>query len=144
MIYGTIGLASWGQESARLDRTQGIIEIVPPWQLLPIPGRVNMPHEVQGLIRYRRVTKDWMAEKDGVKLPSNDDLKLVSLKIGDNPEDLSAGLDIDTTHLSDDYDLKSTKDAAKTDAVRKLWGDLAEVFIPEPDGTLSRLSLIHI
>ena len=45
------------------------LEVIPPWQLLPIPHRPTTPDEVEGIIRRRWVTLDWLKSRSGLKLP---------------------------------------------------------------------------
>jgi len=55
LMYGTVGAGLWveGPDS------QGI-EIIPPWELLPIPVDIAGPTSVRGLIRIRTVPVDWV------------------------------------------------------------------------------------
>jgi len=55
LMYGTVGIGLWieGVDS------QGI-EIIPPWELLPIPVDVAAPLDVRGIMRIRYVPVDWI------------------------------------------------------------------------------------
>jgi hypothetical protein len=53
--FGTIGLGAWVKDT----KTFGI-EIIPPWELLPIPAQITRSSECQGLIRRRKVALDWI------------------------------------------------------------------------------------
>lgn len=53
--YGTVGAGLWYES----DDEQGL-ELIPPWQLFPIPVNVAGPHEVKGLLRVRPVPVSWI------------------------------------------------------------------------------------
>ena len=55
LLYGTVGVGRWteGPDSHGL-------EVIPPWQLRPIPINVSGPSEVRGLIRVRPVPVSWL------------------------------------------------------------------------------------
>lgn len=53
--FGTVGVGLWieGEDSIG-------IEVINPWEILPIPSEVASPSEIRGLIRVRRVPKSWI------------------------------------------------------------------------------------
>lgn len=55
LMYGTVGVGLWieGQDSYG-------IEVIPPWELLPIPVDISGPSDVRGLIRIRYVPVEWI------------------------------------------------------------------------------------
>lgn len=53
--YGTVGVGLWYEG----DDSQGL-ELIPPWQLFPIPVNIAGPSEVRGLMRVRPVPLDWI------------------------------------------------------------------------------------
>ena len=55
LMYGTVGVGLWidGSDS------QGI-EVIMPWELLPIPVDVAGPTDVRGIMRIRYVPVDWI------------------------------------------------------------------------------------
>ena len=79
LLYGTVGVGRWKEE----EDSHGL-EVIPPWQIYPIPINVSGPSDVRGLIRVRPVpvswlktlqitpsgrSKDW-SDLDNVKLPT--------------------------------------------------------------------------
>jgi hypothetical protein len=87
--YGTIGLGLWveGQDSIG-------IEVIPPWELIPIPLDVSCPNDKRGLIRIRHVPTDWLkglaltpSEKKKKIWKSVDDTKV---PVGDLPADVTS------------------------------------------------------
>jgi hypothetical protein len=53
--YGKMGLVTW------LSDTEDVfIDVVPPWELLPIPPNPMDDNELGGLIRERKVPLDWV------------------------------------------------------------------------------------
>jgi len=55
LMYGTIGVSLWVESEDSMG-----IEVIPPWEILPIPVDVSGPHDVRGLIRVRYVPVDWV------------------------------------------------------------------------------------
>ena len=55
LMYGTIGLGLWIESEDSMG-----IEVIPPWELMPIPIDVSGPHDVRGLIRVRYVPVEWI------------------------------------------------------------------------------------
>lgn len=55
LMYGTIGLGLWveGPDSHG-------VEVIMPWELLPIPIDISGPTDVRGIIRMRYVPLDWL------------------------------------------------------------------------------------
>lgn len=55
LMYGTLGIGLWieGPDSQGID-------IIPPWELLPIPVDVAGPNDVRGIMRIRYVPLDWI------------------------------------------------------------------------------------
>lgn len=85
--YGTIGFGLWVEGVDSIG-----IEIINPWELIPIPIDVSTPSDARGLIRVRYVPKDYI---QGLSITPNkksktwkevDDLKV---PFGDLPADVS-------------------------------------------------------
>lgn len=55
LLYGTAGLGLWVESSDSLG-----IDVIPPWELLPIPIDIAGPSDVRGLMRVRFVPTDWI------------------------------------------------------------------------------------
>lgn len=55
LLYGTVGLGLWVESEDSMG-----IELIPPWELLPIPLDVSGPHAVRGRIRVRNVPLGWI------------------------------------------------------------------------------------
>ena len=55
LLYGTIGVGLWFEGAD----SQGI-EVIMPWEILPIPVDISGPTDVRGLIRVRYVPLDWV------------------------------------------------------------------------------------
>jgi hypothetical protein len=53
--YGTIGFGLWVEGADSIG-----IEVINPWELIPIPIDVSTPTDVRGLIRVRYVPTDWV------------------------------------------------------------------------------------
>ena len=55
LMYGTVGLVVWYESEDSMG-----IEVVPPWELLPVPSDVPLPNQVRGKMRVRFVPKRWL------------------------------------------------------------------------------------
>ena len=53
LTYGTVGLAVILPDGVR--QRQAFLEVIPPWQLFPIPANVGSPDDVRGVVRFRWV-----------------------------------------------------------------------------------------
>lgn len=57
LMYGTVALIPWV-----IDEDSMGIEVVPPWEILPIPIEVDSPASTRGLARVKLVPLDWVKE----------------------------------------------------------------------------------
>ncbi len=88
LMYGTVGAGLWveGPDSQGID-------IISPWELLPIPTDISGPTDVRGLIRSRFVPVDWVK---GLTISPGDKSKIykgvtdVRIPVGDLPADLTS------------------------------------------------------
>jgi len=58
LIFGTVGLGGWPVHTE--EETRYILEIIPPWELLPVPADAVSDGEVHGIIRTRWVALEWV------------------------------------------------------------------------------------
>ena len=85
--YGTVGLGLWIEDVDSMG-----IEVIHPWELIPIPIDVSTPSDVRGLIRVRYVPSDYVKGlsitpgKGSKAYKGMDDLKV---PFGDLPADVS-------------------------------------------------------
>ena len=85
--YGTIGFGLWVEGEDSIG-----IEVINPWELIPIPIDVSTPSDVRGLIRVRYVPTDYVKGlsitpgKRSKVYEGMDDLKV---PFGDHPADVS-------------------------------------------------------
>lgn len=86
--YGTIGFGLWVEGEDSIG-----IEVIPPWELIPIPVDVSAPTDVRGLMRARYVPTEWIKNlsitpgKQSKKYKGMDDLKV---PWGDLPADVTS------------------------------------------------------
>jgi hypothetical protein len=141
VLYGTTGLACWGQESARFDRTQALLEVVPPWQLIPIPADPASESDLVGMCRHRVVSYDWIKEKQGLSFPK--DKKYMETRkevLGKNPSDSDMSDEVagGGPLQASPNDFKRSDDVQETDLEYEV-GDLDEIWLwAEDRQTLSR------
>jgi len=88
LMYGTIGVGLWveGPDS------QGI-EVIMPWELMPIPMDVSGPTDVRGLMRIRYVPVEWIKNLSitpGKKSKDYKEVDDVKLPVGSIPFDVDA------------------------------------------------------
>jgi hypothetical protein len=79
--YGCVGFAVWNHKD-----TAGI-DLVMPWELVPIPPRPLEDSEVRGVARVRWVPVDWVKQLDYVKNKhiAWDSLETIMLPVGEIP-----------------------------------------------------------
>ena len=56
--FGTYGLVVWKDEFGRPQ-----LEVVPPWELLPVPYNALALADIQGILRVRKVPVSWLKQR---------------------------------------------------------------------------------
>uniref|UniRef100_A0A6M3IHJ5 Portal protein n=1 Tax=viral metagenome TaxID=1070528 RepID=A0A6M3IHJ5_9ZZZZ len=118
LMYGTAGLALWVDSPDSMG-----IEVIPPWEILPIPIDVSGPHDVRGIIRARYVPVDWIKGlmiTPGEKSKEYKNIDHVSMPTGNMPIDADAigeGL-MSMTSGGGGFFVKATTDDERTMAGR--------------------------
>ena len=84
LLYGTVGLSCWA-----IDANQMGIEVVPPWEIIPIPASIARPTDARGLIRRRRVPLEWVK---AIPLTKNkgvawDEMERIRMPVGETAVD---------------------------------------------------------
>jgi hypothetical protein len=150
LMYGTVGVAAWieGEDS------QGI-EVIPPWQLFPIPVNIAGPNEVRGVIRVRPVPTEWVKNlqitpNKGTKTYKNlDDVKIPAGHMPIDLDTMSEGL-MSMTSAGGGFfvrheDMKNVNMATgrkeKKDEVNKAITQLVEVWTETSDGFLAEYAI---
>jgi hypothetical protein len=59
MTYGMHGVAAWVQDAGFLSGTS-MIDLVPPWELLPVPYNATSPETALGVMRTRVLSLEWL------------------------------------------------------------------------------------
>lgn len=140
--YGCIGLIVW-------NRGEDIgIEVIMPWELLPIPGNPLEDKDVRGLARVRLVPLEWIQQLEGTPAPDAkiyQEMDKVNVSLGSIPSE--SGSQFTTfaeTTVPTSYKGKSTtwfgskkKDQTHTDIV-----ELAEIFLETATGHLARYEML--
>lgn len=85
--YGTLGVCVWSTDNQNFG-----LEVVMPWELLPVPANVNSPSEARGLVRRRHVPVNWLKGLD--ETPSSNskvwsEMEKRDVPISSNPNDNS-------------------------------------------------------
>lgn len=141
--YGCVGLVVW-------NRKEEIgIDVVMPWELVPIPANPTEEKDVRGIARVRYVPLEWIQSLDGV--PASDakvygQMEKIHVPVGSMPAESG-------TRFSTFAETISTP-AAKPSVGEKLFGSkkkdqtyvdvvqLAEIFIKTATGYLSRYEML--
>lgn len=92
-VFGTVGLGHWRTVGA--DGTyEPEIEVIPGWELLPLPKNPLVNRSIRGMMRYRHVPLEWLKKKMGpagtkrVTSYSDADLEVVDCSYGTSPDDM--------------------------------------------------------
>jgi hypothetical protein len=102
--FGVVGIGAWVQPGVSGDLAKKIpqtppmpcLEVIPPWELLPIPQDPAGPSELFGLIRERWVPLEWleaMKGEDGKSITAGikeDDMDVRSVPLGYVPSGASS------------------------------------------------------
>lgn len=140
--YGGMGVGVWVERSPGSPTLKPTLEMIPLWELLPIPGSITTRTQQRGIVRDRWVTYGWLKNKQGLKLPKDSKdprLKLRKVLPGDRivSEDDATGL-----YNSSMFSGASTRVSAYNDDVQGAgqapegedYGQLQECWIPDADG----------
>lgn len=107
MIFGTAGLACWVDSRFGVTPIGPRLEVVPPWQLLPIPGRLTLSSEAVGTVRHRWVGVDWLKEaQPRLKWPKEKEDARLQL------QEVQAGSKVDEPALSTSLELVRPLDSS--------------------------------
>ena len=86
LVYGCCGISGWVQNAGALSG-RSTLEVVPPWELMPIPYNASSPATAQGLIRTRMVPLEAIRRSEllGEKLKgkTNQDLEVREVEWGE-------------------------------------------------------------
>jgi len=112
--YGTIGLGLWVEGEDSIG-----IEVINPWELIPIPIDVSTPSDVRGIIRMRYVPTDYVKGlaitpgKGSKVYKGMDDLKV---PFGDLPADVSSKFQgtASLTHTGGGFYIRSGQSQVET------------------------------
>ena len=112
--YGTIGFGLWVEGEDSIG-----IEVINPWELIPIPIDVAVPSDVRGLIRVRYVPKDYIQglsitpSKKSKTWKGMDDIKV---PFGDLPADVTSKFQgiASLTHTGGGFYIRSGQSQVET------------------------------
>jgi hypothetical protein len=125
--YGTVGIGFWAR-SAKVagvgpDETESVnaeprvsLEVIPAWQILPVPFNPDSPEAVEGFIRRRWVPLDWVKTRADLKLADKEKMDVRYAPFGSRPA-LDSPLGIGNLSQSvsdrDDRDTERTRKGNK-------------------------------
>ena len=147
MMYGGGALAVWGQRGTSnilSDTSAGgtlipVVEVIPPYELIPIPVDPHMACQIHGVIRHRIVPLSRLKDA-GLKAPSAaggwDSLETTTVSYSDNPQTLERM----STPTSEEEGRKAFRDGDGSEDAGATYKAVAlsEVFLENYDGTLQR------
>ena len=87
LMYGTAGVVLWVENEDSMG-----IEIVMPWELLPIPVSMSAPSDARGLIRRRMVPKKWvqkLAASVGERSKKYNEMTTFEVPVGEMPDEVA-------------------------------------------------------
>lgn len=114
-------------------------EVVPPWQLFPVPSDIDSLSDLSGVGRVRKVPLSSLADDLKGKSVSPEKLGAVGIPAGDKPKDDSSMVSsrVETTRKVDTFVGKTGKQADVME-----WVDLAEVFLYDLNYQLVRYTAV--
>jgi len=85
LLYGTTALIPWVIDADSIG-----IEVVPPWEIIPIPIEVDSPAVIKGLARVKMVPLEWVKELPNTrekKAKIYKDMDTIEVPVGLIPQD---------------------------------------------------------
>ncbi len=144
LLYGTVGLGVWTEDVDSIG-----IDVIPPWEILPIPPDVTSPDKANGKIRRRLIPKQWLKDMDIVASKSKafDEMETTQVLTGQLPAEVRnrfQGASILSTvgeglaiHTTGDYPSGGkSKWQGKDDTMMDVT-ELAEIWTETPDHYLA-------
>jgi hypothetical protein len=142
--YGTAGLLHYRCQGTNIgDRT--CVEVVPPWELLPLPANVESLDDLRGLVRRQMVPYNWV-QTLGLDLGNDEtELDVKELPYGSMPT--GAGPETYADYIWEGGSWKerrasqfskSRRRSEKKDPEHQKWVTLEEVWLFGPQDTLAR------
>jgi len=140
LMYGTMGIATW------VDKSPGVfldveMEVVPPWQILPIPAKCTIAKDRSALIRHRSVPLKWLKEvRPKFKYPKDaTQLEIEYVPIGEKTSDDDEA-DIYGTGVGGTTTAKeqSSTTQRKYDDAEEPYVELVEAWVHSKRGRLDR------
>ena len=112
--YGTIGFGLWVESEDSIG-----IEVINPWELIPIPIDVAVPSDVRGLIRVRYVPTDYvkgLSITPGKKSKAYKGMADLKVPFGDLPADVSSKFQgtASLTHTGGGFYIRSGQSQVET------------------------------
>jgi hypothetical protein len=144
LMYGTIGLALW------VDSAESVgIDVIPPWELIPIPIDISGPNDVRGIARTRMVPTEWLKSLqitptggtktyknlDSVRLPVADMPKYMQGRFDGTAKMTGGGFFVRDGQAEKDYGGAPKKKSEKDTYMEVT--QLTEVWLETSDGYLS-------
>ena len=136
LLYGTVGLTSWTpKKKGKADEGPAMpyLQVVAPWELLPIPAEPLCASELKGMHRKRWVTTDWLKEM-GIEVEITPDMDVRRSKVGAAPS-------IDSRPNANSpapVSLSRVTSASDNDKTTKTYVKLLETWIRSESGHLAR------
>ena len=87
LMYGTAGVVLWVENEDSMG-----IEVVMPWELLPIPVSMSSPNGTRGLIRRRMVPKKWVEKlvaTTGQRSKRYKEMTTFEVPVGEMPDEVA-------------------------------------------------------
>jgi hypothetical protein len=131
---GRGALALWSQDTAFIEaqeqRTHIGIEVIPPWQLIPLPARYTSTNDMRGVGRVRKVPVSWLKTRNGLKANWNE-IDTVDVSPAVDPNNID-----DTTYGTSMRQQRRRSRSTQDHAVPHCL--LAELFFEDSNGTVLR------
>jgi hypothetical protein len=151
LIYGTAGLAFWGQNSKTLSRNRAVLEVVPPWEIQPIPARPASASALVGLMRVRWMRLSELEKMEGLNFKgardkdTNDKPRMETqwFPMGSQPTMSGTNYGSSLDSVSPDISRESYAEGSLSNRVDRKdmeeeWAKVIEVFQHTPYNELSR------
>lgn len=144
LMYGTVGLACWAKPSIHLGRDSTVVEVIPPWELMPIPANPATLDEVLGVCRYRMMSLEELKSRLGdSRLPAKKDMDIVKVPYGHNHEITEmGGADSAAFTSFKDSNRSGQLSAGEENKKEREFVRVAEIWLHDENGYLDRFIIM--
>ena len=118
------------------------LEVIPGWELRSVPAEPVVVNSVEGLMRVRHVTKEWLQSKGLYQSSKDSDYEWVELPVGKRPDSGGAGTLSGSLNASPPYGVGGGRAASSYEGRRQFWTPVIECWMRTENNKLREYAAI--